>query len=139
VKPIVRNALATLAGFIASNATMLGVTLLNLWLYPDLMRAVEADDPALIQAEAAKPGASGALVVVLVAWLVAGAVGGFLATRLAAARSRVPALLVGGLMTVGAVINNLTYPPPLWFWILTPFAFLPTAMLAASRASRPAP
>jgi len=136
VKPRLHNALAAVAGFVAANVVMFSAQLVNERLYPELMAAVAAGDPARLAAEAAKPGTSGALVVVLVAWLAGSAVGGFLATRLAAGGSRLPALVLGALLTLGGVFNNLAFPPPIWFWIATPLALLLPALLAASLVPR---
>jgi hypothetical protein len=76
------------------------------------------------------------------AWACGSLWGGWLATKLERAESFVPALVFGAIFLLGAIANNVQFPPPLWFWIATPFAFLPPAAAGAraeprARAVRP--
>src|SRR5262245_41231292 len=60
---------------------------------------------------------AGALLVVLFGWALGSLTGGFLAGRVSPKAPRAHGLVVGGLITVAAVANNLMIPPPTWFWI----------------------
>jgi hypothetical protein len=46
-------------------------------------------------------------------------------------RRRVVSIAIGVFATAVGVSNNVEFPPPPWFWVLTIFAFLPFAYLGA--------
>ena len=138
-----RSVLGVVAGFVAANAAMLAITSANALLYPEIARAVATGEQAALEAAvAATPGAAGALLVTWIAWACGSLLGGWLATKLAHAESLAPALTFAAIFLLGAIANNLQFPPPLWFWVATPFAFLPPAAAGAklelrSRAATP--
>jgi hypothetical protein len=60
----------------------------------------------------------GALLSVAVAWFIGSFGGTFAACKVGTARPLVYALVVGGMMFVGASFNLLIIPHPMWFSIL---------------------
>jgi hypothetical protein len=49
------------------------------------------------------------------------------------------ALVLGGLLTLAGIANNLMAPPPLWFWIAGLIVLIPAAYVGARLAPRPTP
>lgn len=72
------------------------------------------------------------LAIVLVGWVLATAVGGYIAV--AFAKWRAAAWIIGGLVAIGAVLNQLMVPTPWWFSVLGIGLVLITARLVAVRA-----
>lgn len=135
--PVIRSILAVIVGFVAANVTMFAIGAINAVLYPDIVKAVESNDPEALQAAmAATPGAVGAMFVVLVAWVLGSLAGGFLAAWTGRSAPIVHALVVGGLFMLGGIANNLAFPPPVWFWMATVVAFLPAAYAGARLAEK---
>ena len=81
---------------------------------------------------------AGALWFVLLAWALGSFAGGWLATLLAKHRSRMHALIVGGVLLLAGVVNMLMLPHPTWFRIVGVLLFLPAACLGASLVRREA-
>ncbi len=52
-----------------------------------------------------------------------------------APRSARHALILGGLLTLAGIANNLMLPPPAWFWLPTLLVFLPAAFAGARMAT----
>ena len=127
--------LAVIAGFVVATAVMMTVETVNgRFLYPELGRlaAGMTDREAIRTLLAGAP--TGALVVVIVGWAVASVAGGGVAAWIAGRRRILSAMIVGGLLTVAGIANNLMLPPPSWFWIAGLVVFLPTAYAGARLA-----
>jgi hypothetical protein len=134
--PLIRSILAVVAGLVAANLIMLAVTSVNSVLHPEIVKAVESNDPEALQTAIAAPGSIGALLIVLAAWVLGSLAGGFVGARISQRAAVVHGLIVGGLFMAGGIANNLAYPPPLWFWVATGFAFLPAAYAGARLSVR---
>ena len=135
-----RSVGAILAAFVAACAIMMTVESLNgKVFYPELGRAAEGvTDPAVVrQLMASAP--TGALLVVLIGWAIASVAAGYLAARLADRSPMGHALTIGGILTACGILNNLMLPPPVWFWIVSLLAFLPTAWLGGRLVPPAAP
>ena len=137
---VIRSILAVIAGFVAASVIMMIVETANgKLLYPELgKRAEGVTDREEIKAIMA--GAPvGALVVVLVGRALGSLAGEYLATLISGNPPYGHALVLGALLTLAAVANNLMLPPPLWFWIATFAVFLPArfagALLVPRRAA----
>ena len=74
-----------------------------------------------------------AMVAVLVAWALGSLVGGWVAARKA---GMAPALSVGAILMAAGIVNMVTIPSPLWFWVGGLAVFLPFAYLGAKLAAR---
>lgn len=128
MNPIVRGILAVLAGFVAASAVMMVFESINgSVLYPELGKAAQGvtDREAIRKIFASAP--TGALLVVLLGWAVGSLVGGWLATRIGKRAPYRHAIVVGILIVLGAIANNLMLPPPLWFWVLGVLIPIPAA------------
>jgi len=135
MRKAVRSVLAVIAGFVAASAVMmLNETINGHVLYPELRKLAEGvtDKEAMRALMASAP--VGALLVVLVGWVLGSLAGGFLAARIGWNAPVAHALAVGGLLTLAGIANNLMMPPPAWFWILSLAVFLPAAYAGARLA-----
>lgn len=130
-----RGVLAVIAGFIAASAVMMVVESINgRVIYPEMGRMAEGmtDREAIRALLATAP--VGAFLVVLFGWAAGSLVGGLLAGWIASNPAH--ALVLGGLLTLAGIANNLMIPPPAWFWIPTLLVFIPAAWAGARLAPR---
>jgi len=81
----------------------------------------------------------GMLAVVLVGWALGSVVGGFLATLISRKPPGRQAIVLGALLTLAGVANNLMLPPPFWFWIATFAVLLPPTYVGARLVPRQTP
>jgi hypothetical protein len=136
----IRSILALIAGIVAASAVMMIVETVNgRLLYPELgKRAEGVTDRQEIQAILASAPV-GALVVVLIGWALGSLAGGFLATLISRKPPGGHALVLGALLTLAGIANNLMLPPPFWFWIATFAVFLPATYVGARLVPRRVP
>lgn len=134
---VVRSIVAVIVGFVAAGAVMMLVETVNGHvLYPEFGKLAEGmTDREEIRALLANAPV-GAFLVVLVGWVLGGLVGGFLAAWIGWNAPLAHALVLGGLLTLAGIANNLMIPPPAWFWIPSLVAFLPAAYAGARLAPR---
>lgn len=127
-----RSLAAIIAGFVVASIVMMIVEAFNGHvLYPELMKAAEGVTDRETARALLASAPVGALLVVVVGWIVGGIAGGWTAARLAT-RARVGhGLVLGALLTVAGIANNLMLPPPLWFWIAGLVVLLPAAYAGA--------
>lgn len=131
---IVRSVLAVVAGLFLAGAIMVGIESLNASLFP-LPAGVDPKDPAELRAAlAAAPGQ--AFIGVLVGWILATLAGGGLAARLAPKSPRGHALAVMAALLVGAVVNMMRLPHPMWMWVLGVLGIAGAGLLAARLEER---
>jgi hypothetical protein len=134
---VVRSILAVIAGFVAASAVMMLIESINgRVLYPGLGKMAEGmtDREAIRNLMATAP--VGAFLVVLFGWMLGSLVGGLLAAWIGWNAPGAHALVLGGLLTLAGIANNLMIPPPMWFWILSLVVFLPAAHTGARLAPR---
>jgi len=134
---VIRSILAVIAGFVAASAIMMIVETANgRLLYPELgKRAEGVTDRQEIKAIMASAPV-GALVVVLIGWALGSLAGGFLATLISRKPPGGHAFVLGALLTLAGVANNLMLPPPFWFWIATFAVLLPATYVGARLVPR---
>ena len=136
---VLRSIGAIVAAFVAATAIMMAIESLNgRVLYPELGRLAEGvtDRAVIRQLMASAP--VGALLVVLFGWALASVAGGYVAARIAGRASMAHALVLGAILTLCGVANNLMLPPPAWFWAVSVVTFLPAACLGGRFVKRPA-
>jgi hypothetical protein len=135
MRSALRSIAAVVVGFIAASIVMMIVETINGHvLYPELGKAAQGlKDPEAIRALMAKAPV-GAFVIVLVGWLLGSLVGGWTAARLAGRATIGHGLVLGALLTLAGVANNLMLPPPFWFWVASLVVLLPAAYLGARLA-----
>lgn len=129
---ILRSVTAVVLGFVAASAVMMLVESLNgRVLYPELAKAAEGvtDREAIRALFAAAP--VGALLVVIGGWILGSFAGGWVAARVAGRAGTRHGLVLGLLLTLAGIANNLMLPPPLWFWIAGLVVMLPAAWTGA--------
>ena len=133
---VLRSVGAVVAGFIAASIVMMLVEGINGHLiYPELGKAAAGvtDRDAIRAIMTAAP--VGAFLVVVMGWILGGLAGGSTAEKISARAGGAPALVLGVLLTLAGIANNLMLPPPLWFWIVSLLVLLP-ATLAGARMAR---
>ena len=112
----VRSVAAVIAGFVAASAVMMLIESVNRHvLYPEVGKLAEGmtDKEAIRALLASAP--VGALLVVLLGWVLGSLLGGFLAAWIGWNAPVAHALVLGGLLTLAGIANNLMLPPPAWF------------------------
>ena len=132
---VLRSIGAVIAGFVVASVVMMIVESINGHvLHPELAKAAQqVTDREALRALMANAPVS-ALLVVLVGWILGSVAGGWVAARLAARSSIRHGVVLGALLTVAGIANNLMIPPPTWFMIAGLVTFLPSAYLGARLA-----
>jgi hypothetical protein len=135
MRSALRSFAAVVVGFIAASIVMMIVESINgRVLYPELGKAAQGvtDRETLRAMLATAP--VGAFLVVLVGWILGGIAGGWTAARLASRAKAWHGVVLGVLLTLAGVANNLMIPPPLWFWIVSLIVLIPATYLGARLA-----
>lgn len=137
MKAVVRSILAVVVGFVLASAVMLLVESVNgRVLYPELGKAgAGMTDREQIRALFAT-APTGAFLVVMFGWALGSFVGGLAATWIGQQAPYRHALILGVLLTLAGVANDLMLPPPLWFWIVGLVVFIPAACAGARLVPR---
>ena len=136
--PVIRSILGVIAGFVAASVVMLVLETVNgRVLYPELAKLAEGQTDREVIRGILASAPVGAFLVVVIGWVLGSLAGGFLAAWIGRNAPVAHALVLGGLLTLAGIANNLMLPPPGWFWFLTLIVFLPTTYLGARLAPRP--
>jgi hypothetical protein len=135
MRSVLKSIGAVAAGFVVASIVMMIIESINgRVLYPELGKAAEGmTDREKVRALMASAPV-GALLVVIVAWALGGVAGGWTTARLSPRAGLAHALVLGSLLTLAGVANNLMIPPPSWFWIASLFVMIPAARLGANLA-----
>ena len=135
MRPALRSIAAVVAGFIAASIVMLVIETTNgRVLYPELGKVAEGmTDRDTIRALMATAPV-GAFLVVIAGWILGGVAGGWVTARLAAQATIGHGLVLGSLLTLAGIANNVMVPPPLWFWIASLVVLMPAAYVGARLA-----
>ena len=132
--PRVRSFLGIVAGLIVGSVVIALVERLNGLVF-SLPPGVDVTNrEALAEAMSDMPAL--ALVGVLVAWGLGTFLGSWTAVRIGVREARSQALIVGMILLAAAIVNMLTLPHPVWFWIVGVLLFVPSALLGAWGASQ---
>ena len=127
-----RSIAAVVAGFVTASIVMMVVESINgRVLYPDLARAAAGlkDREAIRALLATAP--VGAFLVVIIGWVLGGLAGGWVTAKLVAQAATKHGYVLGALLTLAGIANNLMIPPPLWFWIASLVVLMPASYLGA--------
>jgi hypothetical protein len=135
-----RSVMAVVAGCLAAYFHIGAIQALSRIIYPP----PEGLDPAKPETMAAymKVIPTGAMLMILLAWLVGTFAGSWLTARLAPEPKRNHGLIIGALFTIAAMASMVAIPHLAWFWVASLAAFLPVSYLGAALASpsrRPIP
>jgi hypothetical protein len=125
------------AGSLVAGLLVWVMELLGSLIYPSLS-GMSSDDPAAVKAAMANLPA-GALILVLLGWIVGTFAGAWITAQRAERAPIGHGLVLGGFFLVGAIVNMLMIPHPIWFWIAALAILLPSAWLGARRGARSRP
>lgn len=134
MRSILANALAYLAGLVASFCSVALVEMLGHQMFPvagmsgknkEELRRIVRSLPL------------GAFLMVELAYVTGSLSGGYVIARLAATHQMQLACGLGALLTLFGFQNLIAIPHPLWFAIVSTCTYIPMAYLGASAALRP--
>lgn len=132
-----RSVVAIVAGFVAASAVMMVVESINgRVLYPELGKAAQGmtDREAIRALLATAP--VGAFLAVIFGWALGSLVGGMVAGWIGRGDPSRHGGILGVLLTLAGVANNLMIPPPVWFWVASLVVLLPCSCVGARLATR---
>jgi uncharacterized protein YacL len=124
-----RSILAVVAGLVLGVVLIFAVESLGHFVYPPPSDLDMTNPEALKNLMANAP--VGALLFVILAYVIGSFGGGWLAARLAQKSHVMHSLIVGGLLMAAGIMNMLMIPHPTWFWIISLVLYLPAAYAGA--------
>ena len=130
-----RSLAAVVAGLVTAFAVMLVVEAIGHSIYPPPPGLDPMTPEGMAGIVAQLP--LGALLFVLAAYLSGAFAGGAVACKVARGRMTAPVVL-GTMLTVGALLNVITIPHPLWMSALSVAVQLPAVWLGTRLVARPA-
>ena len=137
MRSVFRSVLAVVAGFVAASAVMMAVESVNgRFIYPELGKLAEGMTDREVIRTLLASAPVGAFLVVLFGWAIGSLTGGIVVAWIGKERAIRDALVLGGLLTLAGVANNLMIPPPLWFWLAGLVVLLPAAYAGARLVRR---
>jgi hypothetical protein len=68
-----------------------------------------------------------AFLIMLVAYAVGAFLGGLVATLITGRQMSRPAIMVGTILTIGSILNQMEIPHPIWFLVASTLIFIPSA------------
>lgn len=125
------------AGLIIASLLLSGIQTLGHRIFP-LPEGMKSGDLELMR-EAMAQVSPGALLAVLVSYLLGSFAGGYVAAWISKRYRRSAAVTVGLILMGLGLVNLLLLPHPWWFWIGWALVFVPPAWLGARLAPGPAP
>ncbi|GMV09923.1 MAG TPA: hypothetical protein PKC83_06200 [Gemmatimonadaceae bacterium] len=132
--PIIRSVISVAAGIFIGGIATYGVEALGHVLVPP-PAGLDVSDPAAVKA-AMRTLPAAHFLPLLFAYLVGPSLGAALAARMAPARARLHAAIVGGFFAVGGAANFMAIPHPQWFVALAMLAFLAAPLIGSRLAGR---
>lgn len=133
---IARSVGAVVVGFIPAMILIIGVEVISDRLYP-FPPGVDPHDMEVCRSHVAKLPA-GIFLTAVVGWGMGTFLTSWLATRLGTGRHPVHGIVVGSFLFLGAVMNMLMLPYPIWFWGLN-LVVLPGSIVFGVRQGRVRP
>ncbi len=73
----------------------------------------------------------GAILFIAIAWAVGSFIGGFVTSLISKSSKTTLSMIVGVILMIAGLINLLTFPHPVWLWIVGLAVFLPSAYLGS--------
>lgn len=131
-----RKILAVVAGVILAGIVVYAVEAIGHQVYPPPAGLDMKNMEAMKNYVATLP--MGALLFVLLAYVLGSFAGGWLAAKIARSSQIHVPLTVGGVQLFFGLINLLMIPHPLWFAIAAVIVFLPAAFLGGKLGVKPA-
>ena len=115
MNPVVRSVLAVIAGMLVAFVLIALVQTIGMRVYPP-PTAVNPSDPESLRAMMAQIP-RGALLFVLLSYAVGSVAGGWIAARFAPGAGMRHAMVVAALLFGAGLMNLVTIPHPVWFWV----------------------
>ena len=128
-----RRILAVLLGLAAASVLFTAFEHVSSLIHPP-PPGMDFNDPVALKAYIAGLPLR-AFLMVLAGHILGSFAGGVVATRVAPTAGARPALIAGGLLTLGGVINLVMIPHPIWFSIADVPSFLVMSFLGARVAA----
>ncbi len=132
MRSMFRSVIAVVAGFVVASAVMMAVESVNgRYLYPELGKLAQGVTDREVIRNILAGAPLGAFIVVIFGWVLGSLAGGYVAAWIARRTPAGHALVLGGILTLAGIANNLMIPPPLWFWIAGLVLLIPAAYAGA--------
>ena len=135
--PFVKSLLAVLAGIVVTFVLIATLEALGSWMYPP-PKGMDISNPASIKA-LIDLLPTGALVMVLAAWLVGTFTGAFVAGRIAGRSPMWHGAIIAVFAMAAGLADMMMIPHPLWFWIAAVVVFISSGLcgglLSAKRSA----
>lgn len=122
-----RKILAVVLGVISAVVLIIAIEALGHSMYP-LPADMDVSDTEAMKAYVMTLPVT-ALLIIMSAWIVATLVGGLLACFIARETPLIYAVIIGGLVLLGTIINLMSVPHPLWFSITSVLAIIATIFI----------
>ena len=122
-----RRILAVIAGIVTAFILVMLIEWLGHLVVPP-PEGLDPTDPESIRAMMDQISPL-SLIMVAIAWACAAFGGAWVAGKIGGPPSRIPALIVGGLLVAGSIMNLIVIPHPIWFWFVGLLPQLPLALL----------
>lgn len=124
---MLRKILAVVIGMLVGAMVVALIDMLGHTVYP-FPEGLDMDDSAAVAAYLA--GAPlGAMLFVVLAWVMGSFVAGAVATLICNDGKSVYALICGVLLLIAGITTLLMIAHPTWMWIVSAFAYIPPAWL----------
>ena len=135
MRSALRSIASVIAGFVVASVVMMIVETFNgRVLHPELAKAAEGVTDRETMRALLATAPVGAFLVVIAGWILGGVAGGWSTARLASQAPVGHGLVLGALLTLAGVANNLMIPPPLWFWIVSLVVLMPATYVGTRLA-----
>lgn len=134
MKPIFKNILAVIVGWIGGSLLNMGLINMGHIVYP-----IEGVDPSNMEALAKiMPTLDyNYFIFPFLAHALGTLFGAFIAAKIAVDHKKRYALIVGALFLLGGILVNIMIPGPMWFTIADIFfAYIPMALIGIKLANR---
>ena len=128
------TAVGVVAGIVVAWLVIVLSQLLSAALYPP-PPGTDLTDPAVL-ADFINAAPVTAMGFVIAGYALAALLGGWVAARIARAHPRIAAMVVGGMVLLGVILNYTMIPHPTWMLVSGVLLPLPMAWLGARLAGR---
>ncbi len=122
-----RRVWAVIAGVLAGSVIMVVVETLGHKIYPVAMNLETATKEA--KEEFMKTIPVEAMLMIILAWAIGSFIAGIVSTLISKENTSFAALRSGAVLLAFAIVNMISIPHPIWFWIAGLLVFIPFAWL----------
>ncbi|MDG1738077.1 MAG: hypothetical protein P8L68_00650 [Paracoccaceae bacterium] len=130
-----KKIIAVIVGVIGGMAAMMVINFISVMLYP-MPEGLDTSDKAVMIAYIAGVPI-GAKLLVVAGWMVSAFVAGLVAALIAPEGSgRTMAIVAGGILMLGGIMNIVMIPHPIWMMIIGLLQYIPLAHLGAKAAGK---